>query len=238
MSIFDKKEKKKIKKTDPYKHKEELKEMIKNLMSMDSEDFAIYQVERDPISGKISKEDKEEIIEKSIETGITEAKILKETYGDNSPFSLGKKLGLNIEYKGKSGTLDYIYFGLFETPNNIFIYEDNIKKAEDLIENLKIENLNVDFKNIVLAHEIFHYIEEEKENLYTNIKTINLWSLGSLYTHKSKLIAPGEIAGMSFSKELLNLKFNPNILDFIFLAAFDYDKSKVLYKSMTKHKEF
>jgi len=193
-------------------------------------DFAYYQISLDPIRGKIPKDEEEEIIKGSINCGIAEADKLKEKYGDLTVAEIAKELGIEIEYHKEQSALDFVYFGLFESPNKIFIYDNNIEKAVLLLKELRIKNFNVEFKDIVLAHELFHFIDEHDSSLYTNTRTINLWSLGKFYTHKSKLICTGEIAAMSFAKRLLNLDFDPNILDYIFLAAFDLEKAAQLYQ--------
>ena len=40
----------------------------------------------------------------------------------------------------------------------------------------------VDFKDVVLAHEIFHFIEEENKSLYTNTRKISFGHWENLYT--------------------------------------------------------
>lgn len=216
--------------------KKVIKNQIKKLMTMSQRNFAYYQVGLDPIKGKIPKGEEEEIIENSILCGVEEAKKLRQKYGDLSILEIARNLGIKVEYKDKQGALDFVYFGLFETPNNIFIYEGNIREAVSLLEELKID-FHVDFRDIVLAHEIFHFIEEQDKSLYTNTRRIELWSLGGLYTHTSKLVCTGEIAAMSFSRTLLNLDFDPNILDYIFLSAFDFEKADKLFHRMMIYNE-
>lgn len=216
-------------------NREIIKAQLRKLMKMSQKNFSYYQIGLDPIKGKIPKGEEEEIIENSIFCGDSEAKNLKEKYSDLSICGLAKSLGINVEYKDKQGALDFVYFGLFESPNKIFIYDGNIKEAVSLLKELKIHDFHVDFRDIVLAHEIFHFIEEHDKSLYTNTRRIKLWSLGRIYTHTSNLICTGEIAAMSFSKTLLNLDFDPNILDYIFLAAFDFEKADKLFHRMIKY---
>ena len=212
-----------------------IRKQIKGLMKIGQRNFAHYQINRDPIRGKIPEGMIEEIIVKSIECGKEEAEKLRNKYGDLPIQDIAKNLGLKVEYRDRQDAMDFVYFGLFETPNNIIIYEGNIGEATSLLKELRIDYFKVDFRDIVLAHEIFHFIEENDKDLYTNSFKIDLWSLGKLYTHRSRLLSTGEIAGMSFSKTLLNLDFDPNILDYIFLAAFDFEKANKLFESMMKY---
>lgn len=211
-----------------------IRTQLKQLLIMSQRDFAHYQMSLDPIKGKILKEEEEEIIEGSILCGKEEAIRLRNRFGDLEVSEIARKLGIIVEYKEKQSALDFVYFGLFESPNNILIYDGNIKLAVALLEELNINNFQVDFKDIVLAHEILHFIEEHDKSLYSNTRKVRLWSLGKLYTHSSKLICTGEIAAMSFSRTLLNLEFDPNILDYIFLSAFDFEKADKLFHRMMK----
>ena len=112
------------------------------------------------------------------------------------------------------------------------LFKDNIGKAQALLTKSKVKLFSHSFDDIVLAHEIFHYIEEIKPDLYSNTKKIDLWSLGKFYTHTSTLIAPGEISGMAFCRELLQLDTDPNILDYVFLAAFNFDMATQMYENL------
>ncbi len=237
--LFDKSKNKKPSKEDQrikiFANDVTIKTQLKKLLSLDQKIFARYLVSRDPIQGKIPTNEIDEIIDNSIKSGEFEAKKLLSKYGNTPPLEIAKKLKLNVQLEKRQGTMDFIYFGLFESPKDITIYQDNIKDATDILEQLKANYFKVSFDDIVLAHEIFHYIEHHNTSLYSNTRQINLWSLGKLYTHKSPLICPGEIAGMSFAKTLLNLDFDPTILDYIFLVAFDYDKADNLYKRIINY---
>lgn len=207
---------------------------LQELLQLSQADFAHYHISLDPIRGKIPEEEKEEIIQGSIRCGQNEAIKLRARFGDLEVAEIASNLGIIVEHQAKQSALDFIYFGLFEAPNKISIYDENIEKAIIFLDELNINHFQEDFKDIVLAHEIFHYLDEHDQTLYTNTRKIKLWSLGKLYTHTSKLICAGEIGAMSFSRSLLDLEFEPSILDYIFLAAFDFEKAEKLYHRMVK----
>ena len=238
-NIFVKKKKKKDENTSPRDkvllNKATIKSQLNDLLNLDQKFFALYLVSRDPIEGKIPKDEIDEIIQNSIACGKDEAIKLLDKYKDLKISDITDNLNIKVNYLDKPNALDYIYFGIFESPNEITIYEKNIKKAFDLLKDIDIDYFdNINFNDIVLAHEIFHYIEFHNHNLYTNTREIDLWSLGNIYTHSSSLICTGEIAGMSFAKNLLNLNFDPTILDYIFLVAYDFDQADKLFKNIIK----
>jgi hypothetical protein len=106
----------------------------------------------------------------------------------------------------------------------------NIRKAEELVKN---ENLNllldgVKIEDVLIAHEMFHFIEDNNKEIYTRAAKIMLWRLGPIKYH-SGLVALGEIAAMAFAKELLQLSYYPNLFDILLLYPHDKSKAKTLY---------
>ena len=216
---------------DRQSEEEELiRSQLESLMELSQRQFALYEISKDPKKNKIPEESKEEIIDKSIACGKKEGQKLIERYKDHSASEIASKLGIQVKYKDQEDSpLDALYFGLYDSPNTITLYKKNISIAESLLEKLEYKLINVSLVDMVLSHELFHFIEFHNKTLYTNTKGIKLWSLGKFYTRTSKLNCTSEIAAMSFSKALLGLNFDPNILDYIFLTSFNFEKGKELF---------
>ncbi|HKM34156.1 MAG TPA: hypothetical protein VJY54_05375 [Lachnospiraceae bacterium] len=217
----------------------DLKKSMKNLMNLSDRDFGNYLVSTDPIEGKLTKELREEIIEKSIQCGYDEAEKIRkktgESFGEIDIFLLAKDLGITVKVEKTQNVLDYIYFGTYEEPGIVTLYEDNIKKGEDLVSQYKIQELlETNLMEIILSHEIFHFLEAKDNQLFVNTFRIKLWKLGP-YTHTSGLICTGEIAGMAFARKLLNLKFCPNLLDVLLLYPHDKEQAESVYKQIMKY---
>ena len=122
----------------------------------------------------------------------------------------------------------------FVNPNKVTIFKDSVDKAIDLIDKENLQELfnNVNIEEILLAHEIFHYIEEHnRDDMFTQTEKIRLWKLGP-FKNDSNIVCLGEIAGMAFAKELLQLSYSPYILD-SFLVYLYYPKvAYELYKEI------
>ena len=206
-----------------------IRSQIEALMELSQRQFALYEISKDPKKNRIPEGSKEEIIDKSITCGKKEAQKLIKKYKDHSPSEIANKLGIQVRYKDQDTPLDPLYFGLYDSPNTITLYKENINIAESLLRKLEYKLINVSLIDMVLSHELFHFIEFHNKTLYTNTKGIRLWSLGKFYTRTSKLNCTSEIAAMSFSKTLLGLNFDPNILDYIFLTSFNFEKGKQLF---------
>lgn len=216
--------------------KVKIKKSIESLLGLSDRDFGKYLVNTDPIEGKIRGIIREEIIEKSLQCGYEEAdKILSKigkTTEEIDISLLAKRLGIIVRTEKDQNVMDYICFGTYEEPGIITLYEDNIKKGETLISKYQISGLQgINLMQIILAHEIFHYVEAKIPDLYINNYRIKLWKLGP-YTHKSELICMGEIASMAFARRLLNLRFCPNILDVLLLYPHDEEQAESVYNQI------
>ncbi len=214
----------------------EIKKEIEELLKLQDKYFAIYQVYTDPIQGKITDEIRNTIIEQSLICGLEEAdKLLGKLKKQKLPMDicqLIQEFRIRIKEEERDNSLNYIYFGAFEEPGTITLYTDNIRKGEELIREYKIkELLNINLKEVILAHELFHYIETRNKKLFVNQYRIKLWKLGP-YTHTSLLSCTSEIASMAFAKRLLNLNFCPNVLDVLLLYPHDRNEAKHIYKQI------
>lgn len=192
-----------------------IKDMLKELIKISDKDWGMYAFRREPLKGKFSKVEKEELIRKANECGREYAKKVRKENGNIDIYELAKKLGIEVDYPKMPNGGGHIIFAQFVNPNKVTIFKDSVDKAVDFIEkeNLNELFLNVNIEEILLAHEIFHYIEEHNgEDLFTQTEKIRLWKFGPL-KNDSNIICLGEIAGMAFAKELLQLTYSPYILD-------------------------
>ncbi|HEY8891911.1 MAG TPA: hypothetical protein VIM70_16855 [Clostridium sp.] len=207
-----------------------IKELIRELLAVDDNIWGLYTFRRDPICNKLTDSEKIEMIKKANECGRQEAIGLIYKYGIMTCHQYAKQLGLTISEIDEKNADDYILFAKFNSPNNIFININNVKKVNELVsaENMNILIDEVDIEEVLIAHEMFHFIEGQNKEMYTSNAKIMLWKLGPI-KYTSRLIALGEIAAMAFAKELLNLSYNPNLFDVLLLYPHDEKKAKMLY---------
>lgn len=209
-----------------------MKEKIESLMELSDKQFGYYIFSHDPIRNKVDVKLKEEIIEKSLECGKEVAKNLKKEYGFKNIVEYLKVLDLELYKKDNSNGVEYIYFGTYQKPNKITIYTNNIKMGTDLVKKWGLNILKgIKLEDIVIAHEIFHHLQEHDKSLYINTNKITLWSVGK-FKYRSKLVAQEEIASMAFAKEILNLDFSPNVLDVLLLYPHNKDLAMKIYESI------
>jgi len=89
--------------------------------------------------------------------------------------------------------------GVFEEPNKIFLYGDNIRKAEKLMGRYKNILGDIKLKDIILAHEVFHAIEWENSSLYTNTVKVEVLKIIP-FRRKGTVLCAGEITQWSLLK--------------------------------------
>lgn len=202
-----------------------IRKILKDLINVSDDKWGLYAFRREPLKGKFSEDKKLELIGKANECGRKYAKKIRKENGDITVYEIAKNLGIEVDYPQRPNGGGNIIFAQFVNPNKVTVFKDSVNKAFDLIEKENLEDLfnNVNIEEILLAHEIFHYIEENNgKNMFTQTETIRLWKLGN-FKNDSNIVCLSEIAGMAFAKELLNLKYSPYILD-SFLVYLYYPK--------------
>lgn len=215
-----------------------IKESTIELLKLNDFEWGMYAFSRDPLEGKLSVEEKRELIIQANKCGAEQAEKLKMQFGVKSVKEYAKKLKIQIIREDSDGSDNYIVFAKFNYPDKATIYSGNVKKVEKLIEENGMGKLlgHVNIESMLLAHEMYHYFEESDKGIFTKTKKIVLWKLGSLQ-YKSKLIALSEIAAMSFARELLNLNYNPYLFDAIMLYPHDAKKTQSLIDEILTFKD-
>lgn len=211
----------------------EIEEMLKNLVSISDEKWGMYGFRREPLKGKFNEQERMRLILKANECGREQAIDIREKYGDISTYEIAEKLGLEIDYPDKPNGGGHIIFAQFVEPNKVTVFKDSINKADELINEKELQHFfaEVKIEEILLAHEIFHFIEENDEELFTKTEKIRLWKLGPL-KNDSNIVCLGELAGMAFAKELLNLNYSPYILDVFLVYLYNKEAAYALYNEI------
>ncbi|MGG7143095.1 hypothetical protein ACQPVP_06475 [Clostridium nigeriense] len=210
-----------------------IEEKIDFLININDEEWGQYAFSRDPLKGKVSEELRKKIIEKASECGKKEAIKIKEKYRDVPIKKILKRIGLEYIEKDSDGTESYIMFACYNSPNKITVFKKNKMLVEEFIKENELSSKleYIDVESMLLAHELFHHIEENNKNIYTKNEKIVLWKIGK-YKYKSGLVCIGEIAAMAFAKELLSINYNPYIFDVLMLYPYDENKAVELYKEI------
>lgn len=215
-----------------------IKEMLQNLINIGDEDWGMYGFRREPLKGKFNNEERLNLIRKSNDCGREYARKIRETYGNIDVYKIAENLGLEVNYPDIPNGGGHIIFAQFVEPNKVTIFKDSVNKANALIDEQNLSHIfsMVNIEELLLAHEIFHFIEEEnKEEIFTKTEKIRLWKLGPI-KNDSNIVCLGEISGMAFAKELLKIPYSPYILDVFLVYLYNPQVAYSLYNEiMTIH---
>lgn len=211
----------------------EIKEMLQKLIMIDDEKWGYYAFRREPLKGKFNEDDKLILINKANECGKKYAQKIREQYSNMNTYDIAKEMGLEVDYPDRPNGGGHIIFAQFVEPNKVTVFKDSINKAEELITSKKLAGLfsDINIEELLLAHEIFHFIEENDDDIFTRTEKIRLWKIGPI-KNDSNIVCLGEIAGMAFAKELLKISYSPYILDVFLVYLYNIQASYGLYEEI------
>ncbi|MFJ5717575.1 hypothetical protein [Neobacillus sp. NPDC093127] len=209
-------------------------EKVNFLTNITDQEWGRYAFSRDPLNRKVTDPVKQELIEKAIECGNHQAVQLRQTYPVHSVKEIAARMNAKINYKDSYSIENYIMFAVFNSPNSITLFKDNIELVNKFIQEHQLGLMlnHVDVEELLIAHELFHFIEEHNADIFTKNTKIPLWNIGK-FQYKSRLVALSEIAAMQFAKDLLALDFNPFVLDVLMLFPHDEGKANQLFNEIT-----
>lgn len=213
-----------------------ISKMLQDLTEVPQEAFGAYAFSREPLRSRIPLEKRMELTHKAIDCGQSCAKKIREKYGDLSPRGIAGKLGLKLKFPQKPLHGGHVTFAQFVAPDEITVFMDCVDKAEELIREEALGSIlkKLVVEEVLIAHELFHYLEEENEKtIFTRTEKLELWKIGKL-KNTSRIVCLGEIAGMAFAKELAKLSFSPYVLDSFFVYLYDKQAGCYLYHEMMR----
>lgn len=217
-----------------------LVEMIQNLLQVDDESWGLYAFSRDILKERIPADKKSEMIERAISCGKEYAQRIVREFESKDVNFIAEKLKLKIVFQDAVMTGKSILFGSYTPPDEIVVIMEPVSKAVQLIP--KEESVLIEYFpknsiiNVILGHEIFHYLEDQfEQEIYTRTEKILLWSfLG--FKNYSTVRALGEIAAMAFTKELNGLNYSPFILDILLYYGYNSSSTGKIYRDVLEIK--
>lgn len=179
-------------------------------------------------------------MEQAIACGMAYAKQLVGQYQTRDPKKMAELMGLTVEYPELPDKTDRVLFAEFREPNKIRIFKDAVRRS-DTVRNIPEVTAwlteQLDVERVLLAHEIFHYVEEiYKKEIFTKKEKIRLWSIGPLH-NDSTIPSLGEIAAMAFAKELMGMDYAPYVLDVVLVYGYAPEEANALYEEILNHVE-
>ena len=212
-----------------------LERMLRDLTAIPLEDQYAYAFSREPLNGKFNDEQRKKWTAQAIGCGREYAKKICSSYGVTAPEALAQAMGLEVLYPSFPENADRVLFAEFREPGNINIYMDAVKKAEKFLKRPEIKAVltdRLDVAGLLLAHELFHFVEEKyKKEIFTKKEKLRLWSLGPLH-NDSSIIALSEIAAMAFAQTVTGISWSPYVMDVFLVYGYSPEEASGLYEEM------
>lgn len=210
--------------------KTQLRSMAEELFNVKDQSWGMYAFSRDILRNKVDAAQKETMIRRSIRCGEDMADQAVKRFGTRDPWEMAEKLKLKVEFTDRGQIADRVLFALFTPPDRVEIMTEPIERAVEqggLSDIITIEQI----QNLILGHEIYHYLEEEEEDIYTRNEKIVLWNLLG-FKNKSTIRALSEIGGMYFSKKLNEISYSPFALDILLYYNYSPDEALKMYREV------
>lgn len=209
-----------------------LQEMVQRLEQTAEEAWGRYAFAREPLEGKFTAEQKRIYTQKANDCGREWARRIVSEYGTKDPDMLARKMGMQVRKPKTPTGGGVVLFAQFVQPNEITIFTDCVEKAAELEAESDCALLRKEtLTGILLAHELFHAVEEAHEQeIYTKTEKVELWRRP--FSNRSGIACLSEIAAMSFAAELTGLQVSPYLLDVLLVYPYDRNAAYGLYEEI------
>lgn len=173
-------------------------------------DFINLCINRDRKFLTLDDKEREKIVDGAISCGISAAKEIRDEHETNDPRKIVQNIGIVV--RGVNGGVkeDFIIRSEYRSKDKeIVIYRDslNIMMRKALEE---ADAVDTPMK-ILIAHELFHYLEQEKLGPMPEKFALKRWKVGP-FEHKTKIKSLSEVGAHAFAQALLDVSYSP--LDF------------------------
>lgn len=160
-----------------------------------------------PIANRLAEQQKEIYILKAIEEGNRLGVMVKGRFQTTNPLKIAASLGLQVKPMEEGRSDEFCVKFAEYSPKQGVIYV-NAKAERQLEEALGINYI----REIFVAHELFHYFEAKEIGRICRKIPVEI-TICKWIKIKYPLVAISEIAANAFVKTLLNLSFEPKVLD-------------------------
>lgn len=210
-----------------------IKEIVDELLSVDDRCWAFYSYKKEPLRGRLSFD---EYYGEYVPGALEDAKKMAELCDGKSIAQLFEENGIKlVMLPMQQGQVVY-NFAVFNEPDTIEIYEDNAAESQLIVDSIDDKRIKVNIKDMLMAHEFFHVLQNKHDELFVNKPQIRLWKLFG-YENVSRLVSLEEIGAMYFAKYYLGLDTVPYVYDVIMCMSRAPKRAKDLYAEIMRLKE-
>ena len=179
-----------------------------------------YAYAREPLAGKLTERQRLEFYQGAVGCAAEQAELWRERWGGAGVLELAAKAGVAVKFD--TAVYDGVpaAFATYSPADGVAICADIAAATDRLIAEEGLDALagGVKTQDLLLAHELFHHIENHTPDIYVLRKHVLLFKIGR-WENRSRLTCLAEVAAMAFAKALTNLPCSPYIFDLLMLYA-------------------
>ncbi len=209
-----------------------LSDMLQELMNMGDElTWALrYTFAQDPVHRAIPQEQAKELCQRALDCGHEQAGKLKARFTGQSIQELCSVYQVQVLQELKDGAGGQIRFAEYVEPDQIWINEECVKRAEKLLQETDGmgELREHDVLEVLLAHECYHYIEYRNPEIFT-VAYRQKRGRTALFG-PGRLISLREIGAGAFASEMLGYSYPSSLYDVLFTYCFSPKAAFRLYE--------
>lgn len=156
-------------------------------------------------------------INKAIDVSKIRYRDLMEAYGKLDIKEYFSLFSIEIIKSHEENPFSFPYFAIYDANSNkVEINVNLIKKIKHIIENNNIKNIITfeEFYNLVLLHELFHYLDEQDKKFDKSNFSVQFKMFKFIKINKTFNILK-EIAAIEFSRIFLKIEYNPMIFEYL-----------------------
>lgn len=206
--------------------------IIEDLIAVPEETWAAFQFARDPLRKKISVEEQQVMGVKALRCGKDAAKKIRQRFPEKSVQEILQELKVPIVHQQEEHIGSRLLFALYDSSRGILLMDKPLEKFANLDQQSVFTHEMIE--DLILSHELYHHIETNDPEIYTQKTEIILWKfLG--YKHRSNIRSLSEIAAMSFAKKLNQVDFSPFLLDIVLVWPYDQEQAIEMYQEVMSY---
>ena len=204
------------------------------LLELDEAALVRIAFRDEPLRGKLTEAMKQSLYEGARAEGEARAALLQEDGGALSLDEAAARWGVQVRDSNGSAAAGLGLFAVFHEPDIIEIDGQNAADTDDALQKAGVyETLGaVPTRNILLAHELYHFLAFRDGEGFTAQKHVTLWKLGR-FAYKSSVPGLQEIAAMAFAQKATGLVCSPWLYNVFMLAPHNPQRALAVFESMT-----
>ena len=206
----------------------------RGLLALDEAALVRIAFRDEPLRGKLTSAMKQSLDEGARAEGEARAALLQENGGTLSLDEAAAYWGVQVRDSRGSAAAGLGLFAVFHEPATIEIDVQNAADTDEALQKAGVyEALGaVPTREILLAHELYHFLEFRDGAGFTAQKHVTLWRLGR-FAYKSSVPSLQEIAAMAFAQKATGLACSPWLYNVFMLAPHNPQRALALFESMT-----